>query len=112
MLQRPVESRQYTSIAYTERLCEIGLAPLVGSVGDPYDNAVVESTIGLYKTEAIRPAGPFKTIDDVEYATFEWVDWYNNRRLHSASNNQPPAEFEEQYYQTTNPKSGLENQTI
>jgi putative transposase len=85
---------QYTSIRYTERLAEIGAAPSIGSVGDPIDNAVSESVIGLYKTELIRRRGPWRTPDDVELATLEYVDWFNNRRLHSTIHDLPPAEYE------------------
>ena len=71
----------------------------VGSVGDSYDNALAETINGLYKTEIIRRKGPWKGIDDVEYATLEWVDWFNNRRLLEPIGDIPPAEFEEVYYQ-------------
>ena len=72
---------QYLSIRYTERLAAAGVEASVGSVGDSYDNALAETIIGLYKTEVIRKRGPWKTMDDVEYATLEWVDWFNHRRL-------------------------------
>ena len=94
MLRRPVESAQYLSIRYTERLAETGAVTSVGSRGDSYDNALAESTIGLYKTELIRRQGPWRSIDDLELATLEWVDWYNHRRLHSACDHRPPAEYE------------------
>ena len=89
---------QYTSIAYTGRLGEIGAAPSIGSVGDSYDNALAESTIGLYKTELIRPRGPWRTVEQVELGTLEYVDWWNHRRLHSEIGNLPPAELEARYY--------------
>ncbi len=89
---------QYTSIAYTERLAEHGIAPSVGSVGDSYDNALAESAIGLYKTELIRRRGPWRTADQVEFATLEYIDWFNNRRLHGEIGDVPPVEFEEAYY--------------
>ena len=89
---------QYTAIRYTERLAEIGAAPSIGSVGDPIDNAVAESTIGLYKTELINPKRPWRTVDQVEYATFEYVDWFNHHRLHAATGNRPPAETEALFY--------------
>ncbi len=89
---------QYTSIRYTERLEESGIAPSVGSVGDSYDNALAETVIGLYKTEVIRRDGPWKGIDDVEYAVLEWVDWFNQRRLLGPIGYLPPAEFEAAYY--------------
>lgn len=103
MLQGPVEPRQYTSIAFAETLVLEGIAASIGSVGDAYDNALAETTIGLFKTEAIgagspfRP-GPLRTLDDVEYPTMEWVDWYNNRRLHSVLDYIPPSEYESTYY--------------
>jgi transposase InsO family protein len=89
---------QYLSIRYTERLAEAGIEPSVGSVGDSYDNALAETINGLYKTEVIRKRGPWKIPDEVEYATLEWVDWFNNRRLLEPIGNIPPAEFENQYY--------------
>lgn len=91
---------QYVSIRYTERLQEVGIAPSVGSTGDSYDNALAESIIGLYKTEVIHRRGPWRTLSDVEYATLEWVDWFNNRRLLSSIGYVPPAEFERAYYQS------------
>jgi len=89
---------QYLSIRYTERLNEAGVEPSVGSVGDSYDNALAESVIGLYKTEVTRRRGPWRKLDDVEYATLDWVDWFNNRRLLEPIGNIPPAEFESMYY--------------
>jgi putative transposase len=86
---------QYTSFAFTERLVDAGADPSIGSVGDAYDNALAESTIGLFKTELINRRGPWKTIEQVEFATLEWVDWYNHRRLHGACERLPPAEFEQ-----------------
>jgi putative transposase len=86
---------QFTSFAFTQRLSDAGGAPSIGSVGDAYDNALAESTIGLYKTELINPSRPWKTLDQVELATLEWVDWYNHRRLHSACGGVPPAEYEQ-----------------
>lgn len=90
---------QYTSIRYTERLATAGLERSVGSVGDSYDNALAETINGLYKTEVIRRSGPWRTVDDVEYATLVWVDWFNNRRLLEPLGYVPPAEFEAAYYQ-------------
>jgi transposase InsO family protein len=84
-LRRPVESAQYLAIRYTERLAEAGAVTSVGSRGDSYDNALAETIIGLYKTELIRRRGPWKGVDDVEYATLEWVDWFNHRRSWSPS---------------------------
>lgn len=89
---------QYTSIRYTERLAEAGIAPSVGSVGDSYDNALAETTIGLFKAELIRPQGPWRTPEQVEIATLEWIDWWNHRRLHESLGYTPPAEKEELYY--------------
>jgi len=88
---------QYLAIRYTERLGEQGAVNSVGSKGDSYDNALAETIIGLYKTELIRRRGPWKGIDDVEYATLEWVDWFNHRRLLEPIGYVPPAEFEEAY---------------
>ncbi len=85
---------QYTSFAFTDRLVRAGVDPSIGSVGDAYDNALAETTIGLYKTELINRRGPWKTLADLELATFEWIDWYNHRRLHSACRNLPPTEYE------------------
>ena len=98
MLRRPFESTQYLSIRYTERLAEAGIEPSVGSVGDSFDNALAESVIGLYKTEVIRRRGPWQHLEAVEFATLEWVDWFNHRRLLTPIGNVPPAEFEQQYY--------------
>jgi putative transposase len=89
---------QYLSIRYTERLAEVGAEPSVGSVGDSYDNALAETIIGLYKTEVIHRRGPWRHIDAVEYATLEWVDWFNHRRLLEPIGNVPPAELESAYY--------------
>jgi putative transposase len=89
---------QYLSIRYTERLAEAGAEISVGSRGDAYDNALAETINGLYKTELIRKCGPWKTLEDVEFATLEWVDWFNNRRLLEPIGYIPPAEFEERYY--------------
>lgn len=89
---------QYLSIRYTERLQEVSVEPSVGSTGDSYDNAMAESIIGLYKTEVIHARGPWRSLDAVEYATLEWVDWFNNRRLLGPIGHVPPAEFEREYY--------------
>jgi len=89
---------QYLSIRYTERLAEEGAICSVGSRGDSYDNALAESVIGLYKTEVIRKRGPWRSCEQLELATARWVEWYNQRRLHSSIGMVPPAEFEEQYY--------------
>ena len=89
---------QYVSIRYTERLAQAGIEPSVGSVGDSYDDALAETIIGLFKTEIIRQRGPWRNIEQVEFATLEWVDWFNNRRLLEPIGNIPPTEFEQQYY--------------
>ena len=89
---------QYLSIRYTERLAEAGIDASVGSVGDSYDNALAETINGLFKTEVIHHRGPWRGIDDVEYATLEWVDWFNHRRLLEPIGNIPPAEYELAYY--------------
>ena len=90
---------QYLAIRYTERLVEEGIAPSVGSVGDSYDNALAETVIGLFKTEVIRPRGPWRSLAAVEFATLEWVDWFNNRRLLEPIGHVPPAEAEAAYYE-------------
>lgn len=89
---------QFLSIRYTERLAEAGIEPSVASIGDSYDNALAESVIGLFKTEVIRREGPWRSIDQVEFATLDWVCWYNDRRLLEPIGYVPPAEFEEMYY--------------
>ena len=94
---------QYLSIRYTERLAEAGAVTSVGSRGDSYDNALAETIFGLYKTELIRRRGPWKGIDDVEYSTLEWVDWFNHRRLLEPVGDVPPAEFEATYRRKEDP---------
>ena len=98
------QGSQYTSIAFGLRCREAGVRPSMGSVGDAYDNALMECVIGLYKTECIRTtvfhADPYRTIVDVEFATSGWVDWYNNRRLHSTLGYVAPAEYEAAHYAT------------
>ena len=89
---------QYLAIRYTERLADAGIEASVGSRGDSYDNALAESVIGLVKTEVIRPQGPWRTLDDVEYATLDWVHWFNTQRLLEPLGYLPPAEFEAQHY--------------
>jgi putative transposase len=89
---------QYLSIRYTVCLAEASIESSVGSVGDSYDNALAETINGLYKTEVIRHCGPWRNIDAVEYATLEWVDWFNHRRLLESIGNVPPAELEQAYY--------------
>jgi putative transposase len=94
---------QYVSIRYTERLAQAGIEPSVGSVGDSYDNALAETIIGLYKAEVIWQRGPWRSVEAVEFATLEWVDWFNNRRLLEAIGNMPPAEAEARYAQAEEP---------
>jgi transposase InsO family protein len=91
---------QYLAIRYTERLLEAGIASSVGSRGDAYDNALAETINGLYKAEVIHHLGPWKGREDVEYATLEWVAWYNSQRLMQPLGDLPPAEYEAQYYHT------------
>ena len=99
---------QYVSIRYTERLAEAGIEPSVGSKGDSYDNALAETINGLYKTELIKPRKPWKTVDDVEYATAEWVDWFNHRRLYEYCGDIPPVEAEALYYARNQAQQQLE----
>jgi putative transposase len=89
---------QYLSIRYTERLADAGIELSVGSRGDAYDNALAETVIGLFKTEVIRRRGPWRSLEAVEFATLEWVDWFNHRRLLEPIGYLPPAEYEERYY--------------
>lgn len=89
---------QYLSIRYTERLAEAGIEPSVGSVGDSYDNALAETINGLFKAEVIHRRGPWRSVEAVEYATLEWVDWFNNRRLLEPIGSIPPAEAEANHY--------------
>jgi len=111
VLRRPVEFAQYTSIKFTETVALEGLVASIGTIGDAYDNAAAETVMGLYKNEAVAKnspfiTGPLKTLADVEELTFDWVDWYNNRRLHSSLGNMPPEEYERNYYaETTGPLS-------
>jgi transposase InsO family protein len=90
---------QYLCIRYSERLGEAGIAPSVGSVGDSYDNALAETINGLFKTEIIHPNGPWRSLEEVEFATLEWVDWFNHRRLLGPIGDIPPVEFEQLYYE-------------
>ncbi len=102
VLRRPLESAQYVSIKYTERLAEAGIEPSVGSVGDFYDNALAETINGLYKAEVIHRRGPWRNFEAVEFATLEWVDWFNSRRLLEPIGFIPPAEAEERYFAMQN----------
>ena len=92
---------QYLSIRYTERLAEAGIEPSVGSRGDSYDNALAETVIGLFKTEVIHRDGPWRGLEEVEYATLEWVAWFNTQRLLEPLGYLPPAEYEEQYHRAS-----------
>lgn len=97
----PIAAVRAVSIKYTERLGEAGIESSVGSVGDSYDTALAETINGLYKAELIHRRGPWRSFEAVEYATLEWVDWFNHRRLLEPIGNIPPAETEEQYYVMT-----------
>jgi putative transposase len=90
---------QYLSMRYTDRLADAAIAPSVGSRGDSYDNALAESVIGLFKTEVIRRLGPWRHLEAVEFATLDWVDWFNHRRLLEPIGYVPPAEYEARYYE-------------
>jgi putative transposase len=94
VLQRPNESTQYRAVRYTQRLAEADAVASVGSKGDSYDNAMAEAFNSLYKAELVRNRGPWRGIDDIEIATVEYIDWYNNRRLHGELGHMPPAEYE------------------
>ena len=93
---------QYLSVRYTERLAEAGVAVSVGSKGDSYDNALAETVNGLYKTELVQRHGPWRSLDELELATLEYIDWFNHPRLHSACDYRPPAEYEASYYDQHN----------
>jgi putative transposase len=103
---------QYTSIRYTERLAEVGIAASVGTTGDSYDNALAETINGLYKTELIKRRGPWRTVDHVEYATAEYINWFNHRRLYEYCGDIPPVELEMAYYaqQRAQPTAELSHQ--
>lgn len=89
---------QYTAIRYTERLADAGAIASIGTVGDSYDNAMAESVVGLYKTECVNVDGPFRTVDELEFATLSWVHWFNEHRLHSSIGYATPIEHEQTYY--------------
>lgn len=95
---------QYLAIRYSERLADAGIEASVGSRGDAYDNALAESVIGLFKTEVIRRRGPWRSLEDVEFATLRWVHWFNTTRLLEPLGYLPPAEFEAQHYETITPQ--------
>lgn len=98
VLRRPVESAQYTSIAFTERLAASGVDASVGSVGEAYGNALAETVIGLFKTELIKRQRPWRTVEYVEAATLHYVDWFNYTRLLEVNGVIPPTELEAAYY--------------
>jgi putative transposase len=102
---------QYTSIRFTEHLALEGIKPSVGTVGDAFDKALMETIIGLFKTECIGTTifhpGPFRTLADVEFAVVGWVDWYNHRRLHSSLGVVPPVEIEQAHYAAVNPVGSI-----
>ena len=98
LIHRSHRGVQYLSIRHTERLAEAGIETSVGSRRDSYDNALAESVIGLYKAELVRLQGPWKGLEEIEFATLEWVDWFNHRRLLEPIGYVPPSEFEERYY--------------
>jgi putative transposase len=100
VFRRPIESTQFLAIRYTDRLHDVGITSRVGSRGDAYDNALAETINGRYKAEVIHHLGPWKGLEDVEYATLEWVAWYNTPRLMRPLGDLPPAECEAQYQQT------------
>jgi putative transposase len=93
---------QYTSFAFTQRLIEAGVDASVGSVGDAYDNALAESQIGIYKTELIGPDGPWKSVDDVEIDTLDWVHWFNTERSHESIDDLTPIQAENVHYAARN----------
>jgi len=97
VLRRPVESAQYVSIKYTERLADAGLEPSVGGVGDSFDNALAETIIELFKTEVINRLGPCKFKDQVEWETLQWVNWFNKECLLEPLGYITPIEAEETY---------------
>lgn len=105
-MRPPIEPAQYLAIRYTDRLDEIGV---VNSVGY-YDNALAESSIGLYKTQLVRNRGPWRGLDDLEFATLEWVDWFNHRRIFHELGRIPPAEFEAAYYRQKTSTNEAETQ--
>ena len=103
---------QYLSMRYTERLADADIAPSVGSRGDSYDNALAESVIGLFKTEVIQRKGPWRHLDAVEFATLDWVDWFNRRRLLEPIGYVPPAEYEARYYEQRRAPASIERDVI
>jgi putative transposase len=104
VLRRPVESAQYTSLAYTDRLDELGAAPSVGSRGDAYDNAMAEAWVATFKSELVD-GRRFPSYEHAEHETLKWISFYNAERLHEELNDLPPAEYEELNIKTDNIKS-------
>ncbi len=103
---------QYTAIRYGEKLAEAGIQPSIGSVGDSYDNALAESTIGLFKTELVELHGPWRTRTEAELAVLEYINWFNTARLHGELQHTPPREFEQAHYRQHHPDLvGAENHT-
>ena len=98
MLQRPVEPSQYVSIAVTQRLLDKGIDPSVGSVGDAYDNALAEPTVGSFKNELIRRQGPWRDADHVEVQTLHWISWFNTERPHKYLDDLTPTQAEQLHY--------------
>ena len=105
MLRRLIEPNQYLSIRYSERLDEAGAVASVGSKGDSYDNALAESFNSLFKSELIYRKGPWRNVEHVEWATLNYVDWFNNRRIHESLGYVPPVEFEADYHGTNESES-------
>ena len=103
LVQPSDRGSNYVSLTYTDRIVELGGTSSVGSKGDSYDNAMAESHFALFRTELIKKRRPWRTIEQVELATLEWVWWFNNQRLHSELDYQTPAEIEAAYYAQTNP---------
>jgi putative transposase len=102
--RRPLELEQYLAIRYTDTLTSAGAVASVGRVGDSFDNALAESTIGKLKTELIKRHGPSRTLEQLEFALFEYIDWWNHRRLHGQIGLKPPVEAEAEYYSQHRPQ--------
>jgi putative transposase len=111
VLRRPLELGQYTSIRFGERLAQAGISPSVGSVGDSFDNALAESINGLCKTELIKPGKPWRTVEQIELATAEWVDWFNHTRLYEFCGDVPPTNSQPPTMLNTQPSTPLSCQT-
>jgi transposase InsO family protein len=111
VLRPPIESGQYLSIRYAERLAEAGITASVGTTGNSYDNAAAEALNRLFKTELVRRHGPWRTLEHVEFEVLEWVDWYNRERLHTWCDDTPPAEYEMNHYAAQDPTSAAAEET-